>query len=203
MRKTSWLLVALLLCLVTTTVSARGKMALTVGDPAPPMRGTLADNDLYIVDYSAAKVTVVNFWATWCAPCREEMPSLHDIQQRRGDDGLQVVGVHVGRVDDAEFVQFHDSVPVAYPLIRTTDRWLSQWGGLSVLPRTYLVDSDGRILRGYVGATPAQVEALVNEIDAALDGKPLGPVVVPQEPDVSTPVDREQAKKAAEAGGCS
>jgi thiol-disulfide isomerase/thioredoxin len=191
-QKYIWLLIGV--WLFTSSVAQARALALTTGDPAPPMRGQLSNGDLLLVDYEPSQLTVVNFWATWCEPCRNEMPSLNQVQQLRSKDGLQVIGVHVGRIDDEELATFGDSLSIDYPLISTTDRWLSGWGGLSILPRTYLIDDQGLILRVYVGATPKQIEAMVFDIEAALDGRTMGPVVVPDAPDVATPEDRDKAK---------
>ncbi|HXV77383.1 MAG TPA: redoxin domain-containing protein [Candidatus Polarisedimenticolaceae bacterium] len=199
MRTRSWLVFALSIGVAGLVYAAR-PMALTNGDPAPPMRGNLPNGDLLIVDYSPTELTLINFWATWCEPCRKEMPALDDLYRRHAGAGLQVIGVHVGPLTDDEYAQFKEAVPVDYPLIlNPSARWLSPWGGLSILPRSYLVASDGRILRGYVGASAEQVEALVYDVEAVLDGRPLGPVVVPTEPsDVSTPEDRDRAKDETE-----
>ena len=183
--------------LVAGVCHAQGhRMALAAGDKAPSVNGYTYEGGYYLGDYQDHELTVVNFWATWCTPCREEMPSLHEIYKRHKDDGLEVVGVHVGLLEKKDFTEFRDQVPVEYPLLTSNDRWLSPWGGLNILPRTYLVNNEGRVLRHYIGATAAQVEAMIYDIEAALEGRPLGPVVIPEKPDVATPEDAAEDEAA-------
>jgi thiol-disulfide isomerase/thioredoxin len=197
------LLVASVVAVLNGT-AAGGRLALVAGDQAPVTRGNQWGGGYYIADYSARDLTVVNFWATWCEPCRKEMGELQKFYEQREDDRMEIVGVHVGHFEQKEFEAFFEAIPVDYTILTTTDRWLASWGGLSILPRTYLVDRDGRIIRYYVGASPQQVEAMLYDIQAYLDGRPLGPVVIPESPEISTPADgSRQAKSADEEEGSS
>lgn len=106
------------------------------------------------VSGGAGKLVLVNFWASWCAPCREEMPLLDRTQQRHADRGLQVVGV---AADTAEATRaFLDEFPVAYPILVDDPAQggdLSRdWGNrMNVLPFTVLIGRDGRILAQRAG----------------------------------------------------
>jgi len=161
-------------------------LALAGGDKAPDMRGATPDGGYYAVAYDKAGATVVNFWATWCIPCREEMKKLDELYRRRAGDGLQIVGVHSGFVEPADLGEFLRDVPVTYPIVLPQARYYDAWGGVSNLPMTFLVDKTGTILRRYIGATPEQIEGLVTDVEAALDGRELGPVIVPDKPFVAT-----------------
>ncbi len=181
------LLLATALCV---SFAAASRLALIPGDDAPSMRGYAPDGERVVVRYEPGTVTLINYWATWCEPCKEEMPALSKLYERRRADGMQVYGVHVGYVTDEDLGAFLDAVPVGYPILRPDERWLEQWGGIAVMPTTFLVDGQGKILRHYIGATAEQIEALIYDATAALEGRALGPIVIPETPNVATEQDR-------------
>ena len=107
------------------------------------------DGKLQSLSQWRGKVLVLNFWATWCAPCREEMPLLDRTQQRLANKGLQIVGI--ANDSAAATKEFLGTVPVRYPiLIDDPDKGedLSELFGNArdVLPYTVLIGRDGRIL---------------------------------------------------------
>jgi len=183
-------LVVLALIVLATSAAAAANLALVRGDDAPGMRGKAPDGTRIVVQYKPGTVTLLNFWATWCVPCRDEMPALQDLFQRRSKDGLQIVGIHAGYVSFEDLETFLDQIQIDYPIVLPDLRWLNAWGGISVMPMTFLVDGDGKILRRYIGATEEQIESLVFDVEAAIDGRELGPIIVPEEPAVSTEADR-------------
>lgn len=103
-------------------------------------------------DFSG-KTLLINFWATWCAPCRHEMPMLMDLQREYGPDGLQVVGI---ALDDAQNVSsFVQTYGISYPvLVGDADVFATSnaYGNVAgVLPYSVLVDKDGIIRWQYAG----------------------------------------------------
>lgn len=99
------------------------------------------------IDQWNGKVVAVNFWATWCGPCREEIPSFNELQQRYGKQGVQFVGV---AIDDAEAVRhFIKTTPIDYPVLMGEDEGFDiaqRYGNdLGILPYTVLIDRQGRI----------------------------------------------------------
>ncbi len=111
------------------------------------------------------KLLVVNFWATWCAPCREEMPMFVEAQKRHGDRGLQFVGI---AVDEAAKVrQFADSIGLNYPSLiggygaMELSRTLGN--SLMALPFTVVVGRDGQVLLTHLGPMKqSQLDRLVD-----------------------------------------
>jgi peroxiredoxin len=103
-------------------------------------------------DFSG-KTLLINFWATWCAPCREEMPMLMDLQREYGALGLQVIGIALDNVDSVR--SFVDTYGISYPVLLgaedvfTTSAAYGNSEG--VLPYTVLVDRDGIIRWQYAG----------------------------------------------------
>ena len=189
--KTLFLLGVVVLATSTATAS---NLALVPGDEAPGMRGHAPDGARIVVQYKAATVTLLNFWATWCVPCRDEMPALQDLFERRSEDGMQIVGVHTGYVTDEDLEAFLGEIKTDYPIMRPDLRWLQAWGGVAVLPTTVLVDGEGKILRRYIGATEEQIEALIFDAESALEGRELGPIIIPEVPAVATEADKPEPR---------
>jgi thiol-disulfide isomerase/thioredoxin len=176
--------------LLLPATGAQTDLALAPGDDAPPMRGRTADQTFFITDYSKYGASVVNFWATWCEPCKDEMPALQKLYDKHADGGLQVVSVLHDHASEEEVREYLEALEISYPCIRPHRGYPAKWKGLGVLPTTYLIDGEGVILRRYVGATAEQIEGLVYDIEAALRGEPLGPFIMPETPAISTEEDR-------------
>jgi len=184
------LLLLVIVALLSPVVEARVmRMALAPGDPAPNFRGTTPSGERVIADYAASRLTVVNFWATWCEPCKDEMPALQRLHDERSGDGLTILGVVLENIDNGPLQAFVDDMGVGYTVLVPRAGVGEKWGGVGIMPTTFLVDQQGKILRRYVGATPEQIDGLVFDIVAALEGRPMGPVIVP---DVTNAASEEQ-----------
>jgi len=136
---------------------------LKIGDTAPPVERPGVDGKPRALAEWRGKLILVNFWASWCAPCREEMPLLDKTQERFAAKGLQIVGI---ASDEAAATRtFLDTVPVHYPILiddPAKGEDLSERFGndRDVLPYSVLIGSDGRILARRAGNfTEAKLEA--------------------------------------------
>jgi thiol-disulfide isomerase/thioredoxin len=108
--------------------------------------GTIVDSDEY-----AGRVRLINFFATWCPPCLEEVPTLVKLEDKFGDKGFSVIGLSVDE-DGSEIVkQFVDKMKVNYTVLLTDEAIRQAFGGVSGIPSTFLVTQDGIILRKYLG----------------------------------------------------
>ena len=124
--------------------------AMNVGDAAPDFsRLDLAGHPLRLRDYRG-KVVLLNFWASWCSPCLEEMPRFSGWQQQYSAQGLQIIGISLD--DDAAPVkELLVRRPVHYPIILGDVRMAEAFGGVLGLPLTYLIDAQGRVAARYQG----------------------------------------------------
>lgn len=100
------------------------------------------------------QVVLVNFWATWCPPCKIEMPWFVDLQKQYGDQGLQVIGVAMD--DDAEkesakIAAFSKEMNLNYPVLLGNDKVGDAYGGVEGLPTTFYIGRDGRIVSAVSG----------------------------------------------------
>jgi thiol-disulfide isomerase/thioredoxin len=168
-------------------------LALAPGDKAPLMIGANAAGENVRLFYDAHKLTIVNFWATWCEPCRLEMPALQRLYEEHGEAGLDVVGVLYDNATNETMQEFAGSLGVKYALIRPRVKLIRNWGLGGALPVTFLVDSKGVVLRRYLGSTKEQIEGLVRDTEAALEGRPLEAMVIPEKPSIATEEDRRKA----------
>jgi thiol-disulfide isomerase/thioredoxin len=113
---------------------------------------TIAMDDLH------GKVVLVNFWATWCGPCREEIPALMALQDRyRGR--LVVLGLSIDESPVGDVAAFAKQVGINYPVVMATDDVQQAFGGIASVPSTFLVNPEGKILLRHLGSIdPQQVE---------------------------------------------
>ena len=122
-------------------------IAVTLGQESQPKELTLKDiegHDVRLSDYRG-KVVLVNFWATWCPPCRKEIPDLIKLQRDYKNRGLQVIGVTYPPEDLAEVRKFVREAKVNYPVAVGTKETKSLFSSSEALPLTIVIGKDGRV----------------------------------------------------------
>jgi peroxiredoxin len=92
------------------------------------------------------KAVVLNFWATWCAPCKIEMPWFVDLQKQYGPAGVQFLGIAMDDASTKEIAEFAQSVNVNYPILIGKEAVGDAYGGVQFLPETFYLDRDGKIV---------------------------------------------------------
>lgn len=100
------------------------------------------------------KVVIVNFWATWCGPCRQEIPEMIALQSQYKDQ-LQIIGISEDDAPPAQVAKFVAKSGINYPVIMSTDALEKEYGGIPALPTSFLVNKDGRVVQKDVGLYPA------------------------------------------------
>jgi peroxiredoxin len=121
-----------------------------IGTAAPNFTVQDSDRKLTLTDYRG-KVVVLNFWATWCPPCVEEMPSLLQMQQRLKDKGVTVLAVSLD-ADDGAYHKFLKDHGVNVITVRDPDMKSSDLYGTFKYPETYIIDRNGVLQRKFIGA---------------------------------------------------
>jgi peroxiredoxin len=111
------------------------------------------------------KVVLLDFWATWCDPCREETPHFVELQQQYADRGLQIIGVSMDDTS-APVREFYQQFHMNYPVVMGDAKTGEAYGGVLGLPIAFLLDRDGRIVAKHMGSTKA--ETFDQEIAALL-----------------------------------
>jgi len=97
------------------------------------------------------KAILLNFWATWCEPCKVEMPWIVDLQKKYASQGLQVVGVAMDDASPEEITKFTQQMGVNYPVVIGKDEVADSYGGLPFLPTTFYIGRDGKIVDKVLG----------------------------------------------------
>ncbi len=145
---------------------AADPLAAWTGGPAPPLKlRTLDGADLSLADYRGRTV-IVNFWATWCAPCVAEMPALQRLRDRLADRGVEVVGVNF-QENAARIRPFLYQYSLSFPVVRDHDGTVRDAWRVNVFPTTFVVAPDGRIAfsaRGEVDWDDASVESRIRKL---------------------------------------
>jgi len=141
--------------------------ATAASDSAPDLALTTLDGEQVRLSDSSGKVRLVDFWATWCAPCREEVPMLNELQKSYGDRGFQVVAISEEEADVIrDFVEEHG---VEYLNLVGTEEVAQAFGVLG-LPAAYLLDGEGKVVKSFLGPKPRRV--LVEKIESLLATTP-------------------------------
>ena len=121
-----------------------------IGSLAPDFTVKDADRSVTLSQFRGQTV-VLNFWATWCPPCVEEMPSLVQMQQRLKDKGVTVLAVSVD-ADEGAYHRFLKDHGVTFLTVRDADQKSNNLYGTFKFPETYVIDRDGKVRRKFIGA---------------------------------------------------
>ena len=130
---------------------AAGELKAWAGGPTPALGLTDLAGATHRLDAYKGKVVIVNFWATWCEPCREEMPSFNRLRKSLDGQPVEMFAVNVGE-GEARINAFLGKVPVDFPVLLDRDAQASRTWKVRVLPATFIIGTDGRVRYSYSGA---------------------------------------------------
>ena len=137
------------------------------GGPTPALRLKDLQGREHALESYRGKVVLVNFWATWCAPCLEEMPSIERLRQSLAGRAFAVLAVNLAEPD--ERVQaFLAKVPVGFPVLMDREATAARAWKARMLPATFIVGTDGRVRYSYVGELDWSREPVRKQIAALL-----------------------------------
>lgn len=150
------------LCL---TVASAGELS----GPAPGFELTSRDGSAVALEELRGQVVMVNFWATWCGPCRQEMPHLEALYQRYSDLGFTLLGINVEE-DSSGADEYLADTPVSFPILFDPGNRVSELYDVVAMPSTVLIDRSGNMRfihhgykPGYEGEYQSQIRALLRE----------------------------------------
>ncbi len=165
-------------------------------DPAPDFQLAGLDGKPVTLAGSKGKVVLVNFWATWCGPCRAEIPDLVELQKKY-KDRLQILGLVVDDDDLNAIKKFAARFGINYPVALATNDIRIQYGGIPALPTSFVLDSEGRVVQKHEGLRdPVLYETEIR----SLLGLPIGNVKVETFEDIGQ-VFLQHADRATELPG--
>ncbi|MCP3867010.1 MAG: TlpA family protein disulfide reductase [Gammaproteobacteria bacterium] len=125
------------------------------------------DEQHHTLNSFQGKPVIVNFWATWCPPCREEMPSMERAWQQLETEGIAMIGINVGENFDQVF-GFTGEYDVSFPLLLDTDGKATEQWPIRGLPTTYILNPDGKVIYQAVGGRDWEDPAILEKIRALL-----------------------------------
>ncbi|PKB61912.1 MAG: hypothetical protein BZY79_01450 [SAR202 cluster bacterium Casp-Chloro-G4] len=145
-----------------------------IGKPAPPMAFTTFNGQRFDLQELQGKPVVINFWASWCGPCRQEATVLERLWQTYGDSDVVFVGVDI-QDSEKDARAFISEFGVSYPNGMDADGRISIDYGVIGIPVTFLVDRDGVVARRWVGGVrQSQITPWLDELVAGI--APSGPI---------------------------
>jgi peroxiredoxin len=121
------------------------------GKPAPEFALQSLDGATVHLSDFRGKAVLLNFWATWCQPCKIEMPWFEDLQKQYGTQGFQVIGIALDDASKEDIAKFTKEMGVNYPILLGKESVGSAYGGVQFLPSTFFIDRQGKIVARVFG----------------------------------------------------
>jgi peroxiredoxin len=133
--------------------------------PAPDFTLQDIDGNTHRLSDYRGKVVVINFWATWCPPCREEMPAMQRAWEIIQKEDMVMLGINLGEDEDTIFA-FTANYPVEFPLLMDEDSSATREWPVAGLPTTYIVDPDGNVAFRAVGGRAWDAPEILDRLRA-------------------------------------
>lgn len=181
-----WVMLALIVIIIAVIVllplcgnrSAKGGASqsdsttlVKVGDPAPDFSVALFDGSHLTLSELRGKVVLLNFWATWCPPCRQELTRVQkDLIDRFAGRDFLFLPVSRGE-KRSDVAAFREKTGYTFPMGLDSTRTIYDRYATNFIPRNYLIDRDGRIITATIGYSPEEFDELIAAIERALAGK--------------------------------
>lgn len=151
MKKYTWILIPLVLVLF---VYAKAEISGNSGEEYPQApEFTLEDLKGSKISLSnlSGKVVLLNVWATWCGPCKKEIPDFIEAYEQYKDKGLEIIGISVDRISQSKVLQFTEKYKINYPVAMTTSKLTKDYGPFPAIPVTVIIDKNGKIRHRQIG----------------------------------------------------
>ncbi len=143
---------------------------------APLFTASFGERTFDLKDQIGKKIILVNFWATWCPPCRDEVPLLNQLVKNVASDKFEIVAMMEDNKElsqaerEKELADFTAKIPINYPVYADADGRVADAYGTYKLPESYLIDADGTIIEKQIGPyAPQQLQNLVRKIKAEIE----------------------------------
>ena len=160
-----WKLIAFFATLLVTAALAACSGPSSTAEAAPQFSFTSLEGKTVALRDLGNKVVIVDFWATWCPPCREEIPHLNELYSKLKGRGLEIVGVSMDTDGTDGVKDFAREYKIQYPLVMGDEKMAESFGGIIGLPTTIIIDRNGKIAKKYVGLPPAaDMASVVQEL---------------------------------------
>ena len=166
----TWLLAAVTLCLGLVFLggcSKKKEASSGILGQAPAFALPSVDGKTVRLSDYAGKVVLIDFWASWCPPCRAAIPHIVGLQNAYGPQGFTALGMSLDQ-DPADLSAFLERNPVNYPVLKADDATRTAFGGVTSVPQVFLVDRKGKIREHYQGYTVEIAEQMKQAVETLL-----------------------------------
>jgi peroxiredoxin len=153
-------------CAVFAVVAGTASSAIAPATAAPDFTLHAMTGPNLRLKEQRGRVVMVNFWATWCGPCRQEMPQLNRLYEKYKGSGFVLLGVNVDD-DTSKAAEVASKLGVTFPVLLDTDKAVSKMYDLSTMPSTVIIDRDGKVRyvhRGYLAGYEENYEKQIREL---------------------------------------
>jgi len=110
----------------------------------------LKGREISLSNYSG-KVVFLNFWATWCGPCKAEIPDFIEAYKQYKDKGMEIIGISVDRISPKSVLKFAEKYKINYPVVMSTDKIQKDYEPGPYVPTTIIIDQEGKIMHRHIG----------------------------------------------------
>ena len=187
MRKHVLSLLAWLTCF-SYTAAVASQTGPAIGSIAPDFKArNLVTGKASLLSSERGKIVILTFWASWCAPCRRELPNLEKAQRVVGKDRLTVFAVTFRESPNAERQLRMLASAWQINVIQDGNGWIAGHYGITSIPHLFLIDREGKVVANHVGYGDRSLEELVADINQALTGSKLAEQDSAPPPADSTP----------------
>jgi thiol-disulfide isomerase/thioredoxin len=147
--------------------------ALEPGEPAPSLvLPRLGQTGITQLEDFVGKVVYVDFWASWCGPCRQSLPLYESLHRNLAGNGFELLAVNLDENRD-DAIRFLAEHPVSYPVLLDPSGESARRWAVKAMPSSYLIDADGRLAQVYYGFRPSHMERIEHAIKTLLENMPL------------------------------
>ncbi|MGC9365306.1 MAG: peroxiredoxin family protein [Fidelibacterota bacterium] len=133
----------------------------TVGSTAADFSLINLNGEEVTLEQYRGKVILLNFWASWCAPCKIEIPDFIRMYEKHREDGLEIIGITLSSGSVAEIRQFVQAWNINYPILTGDEKYLQdltlKYDGIRGVPTTFLIDREGKIRQKWIGARTEKI----------------------------------------------
>ncbi len=154
----------------TATTSAQAGSGNLAGQQAPDFTTVNIQGEKVSLSQYRGQVVILNFWATWCPPCKEEMPSMEQLHQTFKDRGLVMLAVNVEENGQEVVSKFLEKTPYSFPILLDEDAKIQNTYGVFRFPETFIIDKNGVVIEKIIGGRDWMRGSTYKTIDFLLNG---------------------------------